>query len=218
MEKEKIKKLDSWFNAICSEIEASYHIPITCRGGTVIDCGSNAGGFPVVFNARFDRYICYEADPDNHGYSKKKIKQLAFPQFNLSEICTFENKACYKNGGETVSIYRHNNEVSGDNSIYEGKDHPAENKITEVKTVSIEDIKEKYFCDKCLRPIELLKCDIEGAEYDFLLNKDLSIFKFMIVETHDRAGKEAPMHELIDFISKTHNVGVVDRVLTAWPK
>ena len=107
MEKEKTKKLDSWFHVICNEIEASYYIPITCRGGTVIDCGSNVGGFPAIFNARFDRYICYEADPDNHEYSKTKIKQLTFPKFNLSQICTFENKACYKNGAIRVCRCNH---------------------------------------------------------------------------------------------------------------
>ena len=212
MKEEKIKELDSWFLRICDEIVSSYSLPITCRGGTVIDCGSNVGGFPTIFNARFDRYICYEADPDNHEYSKSKIKKLTFPDFNLFEICTFENKACYKNGGETVPIYRHNNQISGDNSIYEGENHPPENKIAEVETVSIEDIKQKYFCDKCRIPIQLLKCDIEGAEGDFLLNKDLSIFKFILMEVH---GEESFMHEMIDFIRKTHKVGVFDRMLIA---
>jgi len=212
MKNAKKEKLDSWFERICREIKSSYLLPNTCKGGTVIDCGSNVGGFPATFKNRFDRYICYEADSDNYEYSKKKIKQL-----NLSEICTFENKACYKNGGEIVSLYKHKDENPGDHAIYTREDtHPTDNKIAEVKTISLEDIIEKYFCHKRLTPIKLLKCDIEGAEYDFLLDKDLSIFEFIILELHQVvSGDDEPKYKLIDLISKTHHTAIQDTILIA---
>lgn len=211
MKKDKIEELDSWFPTICEEVMKSWDLPMDCRGGTVIDCGSNLGAFPVVFNVRFDRYICYEADPNNYEYAKENLKRLPFANsFDLSRICTFENKACYKNSGSTVPIYKHVRGLSGDSSIYAGKDHLEKDKIADVPTISLEDIREKYFCDKCQVPIRLLKCDIEGAEYDFLLGKDLSIFEFICIEIHY---EEALYHEMVHFIKNTHEISVMDRLL-----
>ena len=211
MKKDKIEELDSWFPTICEEVKRSWLLPESIRGGTVIDCGSNVGAFPVVFNILFDRYICYEADPHNHEYAQENTKKIKFPNsFDLSRICTFENKACYKNSGSTVPIYKHVRGLSGDSSIYAGKDHLEKNKIADVPTISLEDIREKYFCDKCQVPIRLLKCDIEGAEYDFLLGKDLSIFEFICIEIHY---EEALFHEMVNFIKNTHKISVMDRLL-----
>ena len=213
MKKDKIEELDSWFPTICEEVMKSWGLPMDCRGGTVIDCGSNLGAFPAVFNVRFDRYICYEADPNNYEYAKENLKRLPFPDnFNLSQICTLENKACYKSSGITVPIYKHSGELSGDSSIYIGKDHLEKNKIADVPTVSFEDIKEKYFCDKCQVPIRLLKCDIEGAEHDFLLGKDLSIFEFIFIEIH---GEDELFRKMVNFIKKTHNVNITERLVAA---
>jgi|TARA_R110002020_G_scaffold239446_1_gene451968 FkbM family methyltransferase len=212
VKKKEIEELDSWFPTICDEVKNSWgELPLDCRGGTVIDCGANVGAFPVIFNVRFDKYICYEADPNNCEYAEKNLKRLPFPNnFDLSRICTFENKACYKNSVSTVPIYKHSRGLSGDSSIYSGKDHLKKNKIADVPTVSVEDIKEKYFCDKCQVPIRLLKCDIEGAEYDFLLGKDLSIFEFICIEIHY---EEVLFHEMVSFIQNTHEIIVVDRLL-----
>jgi FkbM family methyltransferase len=214
MKKDKIKQLDSWSDDIIYEVSQSYFLPYDCRGGTVIDCGSNIGAFPIFFNIRFDKYICYEADPDNCRYAEEKLKNINYPNnFDLSRICVIENKACYKDSKGTVPIYRHTGGLSGDNSIYTGKHHLKKNKITNVPTVSLEDIRKKYFCDKCQSPIKLLKCDIEGAEYDFLLGKDLSIFQFICMEIH---GEESSFHKMINFINKTHEIlDVRDRVVIA---
>ena len=43
-----------------------------------------------------------------------------------------------------------------------------ENKLDEVESITIEEIKSKY------QKIKILKIDIEGAEYEFLLDKDLA--------------------------------------------
>ena len=74
-------------------------------------------------------------------------------------------------------------------------------------------VRKKYFCESCKIPIQLLKCDIEGAEHDFLLNQDISIFKFICMEIH---GEEAKFDKMVAFISETHNIiTILDKVIIA---
>ena len=213
MRKDEKKQLDLWFLTSCEEVKRSWPLPESMRGGTVIDCGSNVGAFPAVFNILFDRYICYEADPHNHEYAQENTKKIKFPNsFDLSRICTFENKACYKKGVDTVPIYKHTEGLSGDSSIYRSKHHLEKNKIADVPTISLQDIREKYFCDKSQIPIKLLKCDIEGAEYDFLLGEDLSIFEFICIEIH---GEKEMFYKMVNFIKKTHNANIKESLVGA---
>jgi FkbM family methyltransferase len=72
-----------------------------------------------------------------------------------------------------------------------------ENTIDFVQTISIDDIIEKY------GTINLLKVDVEGSEYEFLLGKNLSKINYIVAEFHFEQEKQK---ELIDWISKTHDV------------
>ena len=218
--------LEEWFHFILEEVSTSYVLPRDCRGGTVIDCGSNVGAFPIVHNVRFDRYICYEADPRNVKFARKKLKQIDFNNgvgdvsYKIKNYCTIENRACCRTSGSTVPVYRRtdpqekkNKDRPGDSAIYLSPQHQKENKAADVPTVAIEEIREKYFCETCKIPIQLLKCDIEGAEYEFLLEKDLSIFKFICMEIH---GEEEKFYKMTDFLSRTHNIlGSEGRVIIA---
>ena len=214
----KITKKDKdWFEFITAEVIQTYILPPDCKGGLAIDCGSNVGGFPIVFNCRFDKYVCYEANPKNIKLMEKALdfyKLNAPPSYyNLKDFYSVENKACYKKGGITMPVYDHTSKRSGDSSIYSSRSHPKKNKITDVPTISVEDIRKKYFCESCKTPIQLLKCDIEGAEHDFLLNQDISIFKFICIEIH---GKEAKFHKMVGFLAETHDIITFNgNVLTA---
>tara|TARA_R100001082_G_scaffold48047_3_gene25790 strand:+ start:383 stop:1174 length:792 start_codon:yes stop_codon:yes gene_type:complete len=236
MKAEQIEFYCKWFNEVCDEIKDSWILPVNCRGGTVIDCGSCVGGFPTVFNARFDRYICYEANPLNLSFSKHALqnvseyniaeqqKERKFRKFlkdekktdlpnpidgtynyNLYQSCVFENKACHGTEGIKVPIYNHLNNCPGDCSIYLSDNHVEKNLVAHVPTITYDQIREKYYCEKCQDPIELLKCDIEGAEYDFLIDKDLSIFKFILLELHYRK-EDSKYSEILNLIKKTHDI------------
>jgi hypothetical protein len=63
--------------------------------------------------------------------------------------------------------------------------------------------------------IDLLKVDIEGAEYDFLMNKDLSSFKYIVMELHNFLSKmesevdgKNRSEALHNHISKTHIIKI----------
>tara|TARA_Y100000310_G_scaffold331689_1_gene405721 strand:+ start:988 stop:1662 length:675 start_codon:yes stop_codon:yes gene_type:complete len=211
------KKDKEWFKFVTREVRESYKLPPDCKGGVVIDCGSNIGAFPFVFSCRFDKYVCYEANPKNIKLMEKALNtymvNLLPSYYNLKDYCSIENKACYKKGGMTMPIYDHISKRSGDSSIYLSHSHLKKNKIADVPTVSLKDIRKKYFCESCKIPIQLLKCDIEGAEYDFVFNQDISIFKFICMEIHS---KDIKFHKMLDFLSCTHNIiCVIDKVVVA---
>jgi FkbM family methyltransferase len=216
------QKDKDWLEFITSEVSQSYRLPFDCRGGVVIDCGSNVGAFPLVFNCRFDKYVCYEANPKNIKLMKEALdfynlnappSYWKIPKYDLRDFYSVENKACYKTGGMTVPIYDHTDKRSGDCSIYLSRSHIEKDKIADVPTISVEDVRKKYFCESCKTPIRLLKCDIEGAEHDFLLNQDISIFKFVCMEIH---GEEAKFHKMVSFLAETHDIiATQDKVVTA---
>lgn len=211
------QKDKDWLEFITSEVSQSYGLPADCKGGVVIDCGSNVGAFPLVFNCRFDKYVCYEANPKNIKLMKEALDfyNLNAPSsyYDLRDFYSVENKACYKTGGMTVPIYDHTDKRSGDCSIYLSHSHLEKDKIADVPTISVEDVRKKYFCESCKIPIQLLKCDIEGAEHDFLLNQDISIFKFICMEIH---GEEAKFHKMVAFLAETHDIiATQDKVIIA---
>lgn len=73
---------------------------------------------------------------------------------------------------------------------------------------------------------EMIKIDVEGAEYGFLIGADLSRVKFLAVEFHVWATEPTPglgvrdypmehhPQDLIDWISRTHTVEIVGDVET----
>ena len=80
-------------------------------------------------------------------------------------------------------------------TTHEGGGWKSENTIDSVKTISIETIIEKY------GNINLLKVDVEGSEYEFLLGKDLSKINYIITELHFGGEKQ---QNLLNWISTTH--------------
>ena len=80
-------------------------------------------------------------------------------------------------------------------TLENGSGWKSENIIDVVNTISIDSIIENY------GTINLLKIDVEGAEYEFLLNKDLSKINYITGEFHFEQEKK---DELNDWISKTH--------------
>ena len=78
----------------------------------------------------------------------------------------------------------------------QGEGWKPENVIDLIETISIDSIIEKY------GNINLLKVDVEGSEYEFLLGKDLSKINYIVAEFHF---EEEQKTELINWISNTHD-------------
>jgi FkbM family methyltransferase len=198
MKKMKIVDPDRWIRFITTYAQREYNIlPAECKGGVVIDCGCNIGDFEMNFKDRFDKYICFDVLEENIELLKNNLKDLSIDY----EV---EKRACEKEPGIMTSVYAHSG--SGDINYFGNSGNVGthltggwieENKIDEVLSITIEEIFNKY------GDIELLKFDIEGAEFNFLLDKDLSRAKFIIGEIHF----DGDIHQsLVDHISKTHDL------------
>jgi FkbM family methyltransferase len=198
----KIDNKEQWKEFIMRE--ASYAIPNECKGGLCIDAGCNIGDFEMNHKNRFDKYVCFDVFEENITEAKNNTKDLGVDiEINKlavwSESDKFINVMAYERWDtKNIQYFGASGNVGcveyiGDKGAGWNKD----NTIDLVQTISIDSIIEKY------GTINLLKVDVEGSEYQFLLGKDLSKINYIVGEFHFEQEKQK---ELVDWISKTHDV------------
>ena len=202
MKKIRVSQPKEWTKFIINE--AKYYLPDECSGGIVVDCGCNVGDFVINYKNRFEKYICYDVLEEN-----LKIFEQNLIDYEVNVDCVLEKKACHNVMNTKVPVYAHQQDKNGldffgnsgnvSTKLYNNNDWGwfKENQIDIVDSITIEDICEKY------QTIKLLKFDIEGAEYDFLLGKDLTKFEYICGEIHHDFEIQKP---LIDYICKTHTL------------
>jgi len=140
---------------------------------TIIDAGAQIGGFTVYALKRSPMSVVYsvEPDPDNYSYIIENIKINGYEK-KAKPI----NRAIYS---KTTSIqFNQNNDSTRAGSIFD-KGH----KQITVKTITLKDIFTEYNIDKC----DVLKMDIEGAEYEAIYKCPQEILKKinkMFIECH----------------------------------
>ncbi len=198
----KIDNKEQWKEFIMRE--ASYAIPEECKGGLCIDAGCNIGDFEMNHKNRFDKYVCFDVFEENITEAKNNTKDLGVDiEINKlavwSESDKFINVMAYERW-DTKNIQYFG--ASGNVGCVEyigdkGAGWNRDNTIDLVQTISIDSIIEKH------GTINLLKVDVEGSEYEFLLGKDLSKINYIVGEFHFEQEKQK---ELVDWISKTHDV------------
>lgn len=190
------------FQRITGECSGEY--PINKMDGLtknsiVVDCGANIGGFVNAFKGNFHKFICIEASSYN-------VEQIQINNKSILDRIDLHHKAVSDKSFKTVKLMKYVND-NGDDSPsgcfgtieYEfdtgagWKDDVYE----EIQTISLEEI-----LSMVGGSIDLLKVDVEGAEYDFLYNKDLSNIKYITMEVHNFLGKKRD--ELINWIENTH--------------
>ena len=201
MKKIEIVSKDSWKNFIMNE--AKYDIPDECSGGLCVDAGCNIGDFEMNNKNRFDKYVCYDVFEENINECIKNTKNLGVEvevhkSAVWSEANKFINVYAYE-PWDTKNLQHFGN--SGNVGCVEytgpqGEGWKPENAIDLTRTVSIDSIIEEY------GTINLLKVDVEGSEYEFLLGKDLSKINYIVGEMHFSEEKKK---ELVDWISNTHD-------------
>ena len=198
----KIDNKEQWKTFIMRE--ASYTIPDECRGGLCVDAGCNIGDFEMNHKNRFDKYVCFDVFEENVTEAKYNTKDLGVEvEINKLAVWSESNKFI-----DVMAYEPHTNKNlqhfgnSGNVGCVEykgerGEGWKQENTIDLIRTISIETIIEQY------GHINLLKVDVEGSEYEFLLGKDLSKINYIVGEFHFEAEK---IQGLIDWISNTHEV------------
>jgi FkbM family methyltransferase len=198
----KINDKERWKEFILRE--ARYELPEECKGGLCIDAGTNIGDFPINFGNRFDKYICYDVFDENIEEAVNNTKDLGLDiQIHKRAVWDSSNQFIdvmayvpwdtldtnhFGNSGNVGCV-----EFEGER----GEGWKKENSIGLVSTISLDTIVETY------GDINLLKVDVEGSEYKFLQNKDLSRVHWIAMELHSEEDKKLA---LMDWINNTHTI------------
>ena len=143
------------------------------RIGTVIDIGANVGLFTQWAQDRFGsdvEVVAVEPNP----VAVRTFKEI---HGEKSWIHLYEGAIASYNGELEIGI-------NPDNSVVSSVNMQTDNKI-KVKAMTIESI----MVDMGWSGADLLKIDIEGAEYDFIENLNSFPFTFIILEFHENTGQ-----------------------------
>jgi FkbM family methyltransferase len=167
----------NWYDIVTREC-AGYpiHLVDIEKYELVLDIGANVGGFWNAWKWRFDNWHLVEPSV----YNCEQILANGYEG-------TYTHNAVGKHSGEVLKLQKYwgdgdNDTLSGNFGTQEfvnGENgHGWYGDYEEVVTISFEDlVKDKE--------VGLLKIDCEGAEFDFLYNKDLSKVKYIVGEFHN---------------------------------
>ena len=138
----------------------------------ILDIGANIGDSPLFFAKYYKKVYAFEPVPYNYEKMRQNIELN--PQYK-DKIVTYNNAVSDKIGTLKISI------DGAESSVYtNGRDY------CEIDAVRIPDILNDINDKDHL----ILKMDCEGAEFDIVLNEDLSMFDEIIMECHSQvAGK-----------------------------
>ncbi|WP_280473281.1 FkbM family methyltransferase [Nocardia asiatica] len=164
---------------------------LTRKGGTVVDIGANIGAVAVYAASLGDvRVLAVEPEPDNLKYLRQNIDDNGV----TVEVCE-----------AAVSGHR------GVGYIMEGHGHsvlhldPQPNSV-EVPVLTLADLFDRYEIGEC----DVLKVDIEGAEYPLIAGADrdtLCRIRYVTLE-FDAAPDEA-FGPLVAKLAKTHGIQIL---------
>lgn len=200
---------DEWFKRVYSEVETyARFISLKKERGICVDIGSNVGAFLHRYYSLFDQFICVEPFSVNVDYITKLVEKNNYDNVivlknavGAEENKTLKLRPYFSNenidfngslGNLSTQLYQNSFNKDGwrEDSPYE---------IVYTKTL------EQLINENNLAEINLLKIDCEGAEYDFLYEKDLSKVNSIVMELHNFLGHEKHK-KLINWIKKTHEL------------
>ena len=213
----KVEKLMSksqssnWFERITRECINEYpiHLVDIEPNELVIDAGCNVGGFKQAWNWRFTNMIAIDASSYNcdeyekhHGI--KPIYKALYSKDN--EIVKLRKYIAWETDDTNSGNFGITGIIDENNNGYKSEEYE------EVETMSLEELIKRISIYDWKMPslppseIGLLKIDIEGAEFDFLYNKDLSKIKYITGEFHNLLFKfDDRGVKLLEHILQTHD-------------
>jgi len=146
-----------------------YALKLTHKKRVVLDIGANVGFFTFysLLKSPNAKIISIEADPKNFNVLYENIYEN-----NLNTQVHLLNNAVFSKKGK-VKFYSSNNNT-GWSSIYNSRG-AKHGECCNIETIKISDILSKYK----LETVDVCKIDVEGAEYDIILN-DRFLDKFKI--------------------------------------
>ena len=151
---------------------------------TCVDVGANIGAFSCLASENFKKVYAFEPIKQNYDYLKRVLDKSC-----ISNVET-HNLAAHSTSNEKIKIFHGADESSGGATVLSNG-----GEYEECETISLEGIYELVGEDT----IDYMKVDIEGAEYSFLLGKDLSRVNLLSIELH---GEKEKIEEMLRFLEE----------------
>jgi FkbM family methyltransferase len=188
-----------WFLHSVDElfVEEVYRFNAQTETPYIIDCGANIGLSVLYFKELYPKaeVLAFEADPFIHSILQKNIGAHQHQNVELVNAAVWNEK--------TTLRFQSEGSVGGKINL-EGKGTGNE---VEVPTIRLKDYLN--------RPVDFLKIDIEGVEYQVLKDcKDsLQQVKNLFIEYHIMPGERQHLHEVLAWV---HEAGFTYYIREAW--
>jgi len=187
-----------WFLHSVDElfVEEVYRYVADKPDPVIIDCGANIG-LSVLYFKKLNpaaRITAFEADPGIYKLLQENIAPYQYKDINLVNAAVWDS--------QTTLRFRSEGSVGGrldfDN---------ANGAETEVPAIRLKD----YLG----APVDFLKIDIEGAEYNVLKDckDELGKVTNLFIEYHVMPGEPQHLHEILGWV---HDAGFVYYIREAW--
>ncbi len=166
-------------------VEEVYRFPNTSPSPFIIDCGSNIGVSVIWFKQNYPqaKVIAFEPDKEIFNALKQNVERFGFTDIELN------NKA----------IWISNDELS---FVSEGG---LSGKISDTgsNASNIIRVRAQRLKDYLNRPVDFLKIDIEGAEYEVLKDckEELKNVKYLFVEYHSAENQDQKLDEILQILT-----------------
>jgi len=173
------------------------------KNSIVIDIGSHIGLFSLYCSPKCNIVYSYEAHIENYNLAIKNIKRN-----NIINIKP-NNLAVWSKSGEKVNISDSEGSQTGEHTIKLNNDFNEKNFL--VKTISLQDI----FLNNNLKYCDLLKIDIEGAEYEVLFSVPDEIYgkiNSIYIEYHPDLKNKKNKEDLIGFLENKKYILEVNKI------
>lgn len=186
----------NWLNERINGVIRGYYVPDYYNGyGICIDIGANVGGFPLVHHKKFSKIICYEPALSTYNQCLENLK-------NLKNTQIF-NYAVTDKSNEFIKLMSHKQmNYSGNASLLTDSDEWDFNNFEWVKTISFQDVIKQ---SNIINNKNYVKIDVEGSEYQILMNQDLSMINMLAIEIHLQLG-DKKINELLEYLSRFFNI------------
>ena len=156
------------------------------HGGVALDLGLNVGAFSLAYASNFDEVIAVDASSRCIEIAVRNLEATGIRNVRVL------HRALGARSGEEVALRRvyvgdayeskDFSTVDIANDDLEGSDYPGRFREVEevVRSIDWADLVAQLPQDR----IAFVKCDIEGAEYDLLIDADLSMVDCLVLEVH----------------------------------
>ena len=174
-----------------------------------VDLGANCGLFELNFHDKFKNIYYFEASHNNFIEATRNILDPG----NKIDNCYGFNLAVAKQTGKLIKIFGAKTGDRGSNTILSDVDHSNNDDYHHILSISFNDIFNLIGANK----IDYLKMDIEGAEYEALMNADLKNVEYVCIEIHNMLGARK-IAELKNKLSETHNLSMMIADAIDWQR